>query len=274
MGSSAFLLPLEARGLYREMLTQAWRRGARLPNDHEAIKRAIGATDEEWDRNWPLISGYFRAKNGQLFNRTQVQIYQQTRRLQGARSDAGRRGGLKTQALKRQAKPQANKQATQEATAQTKLNPPSPSPSPISTNGVVQVPALVSTRGVVQTTVPPAASNVRSKTPSFTGQRLVVFDWMVADLRRLLGKHFNGFDVYSWFFTLDTAAEREDILIPQRDGGEWLQARTIEEALRRGLKMATATTRPDPLNRSMFAPGTSTEELTVALKGALTEKRR
>ena len=29
-GSSGFLLPLEARGLYREMLTQAWQRGGRL----------------------------------------------------------------------------------------------------------------------------------------------------------------------------------------------------------------------------------------------------
>src|SRR3954467_10029089 len=53
MGSSAFLLPMEPRGVYREMLTQAWRRGARLPNDHETIRRAIGCTDSEWKRCWP-----------------------------------------------------------------------------------------------------------------------------------------------------------------------------------------------------------------------------
>ena len=47
MGSSAFGLPIEIRGLYREMLSQAWRRGARLPNDHEQIKRMTGVTDQD-----------------------------------------------------------------------------------------------------------------------------------------------------------------------------------------------------------------------------------
>ena len=46
-GSSAALLPLEARGLYREMLTQAWRREGRLPSSPEAIKRAVRCTDAE-----------------------------------------------------------------------------------------------------------------------------------------------------------------------------------------------------------------------------------
>jgi hypothetical protein len=66
MGSSAFLLPLEPRGLYREMLTQAWRGGARLPLDHEAIRRAIGATAEEWARAWPFVSTYWREADGVL----------------------------------------------------------------------------------------------------------------------------------------------------------------------------------------------------------------
>jgi hypothetical protein len=60
MGSSAFLLPQEPRGVYREMLTQAWRRGARLPNDHEAIRRATGTTLAEWERCWPLVKDYWR----------------------------------------------------------------------------------------------------------------------------------------------------------------------------------------------------------------------
>jgi len=51
---------MEARGVYREMLTQAWRRGARLPNDHEAIRRAIGATVGEWRRSWPLVKKFWR----------------------------------------------------------------------------------------------------------------------------------------------------------------------------------------------------------------------
>jgi uncharacterized protein YdaU (DUF1376 family) len=74
-GSSAFGLPLEARGLYREMLTQAWRRGAQLPNDHEMIRRLVGATSKEWKRSWPLVTRFWRVEGGSLVNETQVQIY-------------------------------------------------------------------------------------------------------------------------------------------------------------------------------------------------------
>ncbi len=65
-GSSAFLLPMEARGLYREMLSQAWRRGGRLPNDPEAIQRAVGCTAVEWERSWPKIRGYLREDGDSL----------------------------------------------------------------------------------------------------------------------------------------------------------------------------------------------------------------
>jgi len=77
MGSSAFLLPLEARGLYREMLTQAWRRGAKLPDCPDAIQRACGVSPDEWERAWPLVRGYWIAKDGELWNETQRLIYRE-----------------------------------------------------------------------------------------------------------------------------------------------------------------------------------------------------
>lgn len=75
MGSSAFLLPMEARGLYREMLTQAWRRGAWLPNDPVAIQRAVGATNDEWMRSWPFVARFWRIDGDKIVNDTQVEIY-------------------------------------------------------------------------------------------------------------------------------------------------------------------------------------------------------
>ena len=75
IGSSGFLLPMEARGVYREMLTQSWRRGAKLPNDHEAIRRAIGATPGEWRRSWPKVAGFWRVDGDDLVNDTQLAIY-------------------------------------------------------------------------------------------------------------------------------------------------------------------------------------------------------
>jgi len=91
IGSSGFLLPMEARGVYREMLTQSWRRGARLPNDHEAIRRAIGATVGEWRRAWPLVKKFWRVDGESLVNDTQVGVYEEAR----GRSDRASARGLK-----------------------------------------------------------------------------------------------------------------------------------------------------------------------------------
>jgi uncharacterized protein YdaU (DUF1376 family) len=73
--SRAFLLPMEARGVYREMLSQAWCRGAELPNDPKAIQRIIGATPDEWRRAWPLVKPFWRVRGKALVNDTQVAIY-------------------------------------------------------------------------------------------------------------------------------------------------------------------------------------------------------
>jgi uncharacterized protein YdaU (DUF1376 family) len=78
VGSRGFLLPMEARGLYREMLTQAWRRGARLPNDPEAIRRAVGATLSEWRRCWPRVKPFWKVEGSFIVNNTQVGVYQET----------------------------------------------------------------------------------------------------------------------------------------------------------------------------------------------------
>jgi hypothetical protein len=58
------------------------------------------------------------------------------------------------------------------------------------------------------------------------------------DLRRLLGSRTEDFDLHAWFFELDATAAKTGQVIPQRDGGKWLQARTLEEALRRGFVVA------------------------------------
>jgi uncharacterized protein YdaU (DUF1376 family) len=74
-GSSAALLPMETRGVYREMLSEAWRRGGRLPNDHDAIRRAIRCTEDEWSRAWPKVRRYWREDGDDLVNDTQLEVY-------------------------------------------------------------------------------------------------------------------------------------------------------------------------------------------------------
>ena len=73
--SSAFYLPPAPKGIYREMLTQAWARGATLPADLALVQRIIGVTRDEWDQAWPLIERYWKRDGVVLANETQLQIY-------------------------------------------------------------------------------------------------------------------------------------------------------------------------------------------------------
>jgi uncharacterized protein YdaU (DUF1376 family) len=92
-GSSAFLLSIEARGLYREMLTQSWRRECRLPADHEAIRRVIGCTTQEWKRCWPKIERYWRRDGEYLVNETQLGIWAEAAAAHGRAVERARKGG-------------------------------------------------------------------------------------------------------------------------------------------------------------------------------------
>lgn len=78
--SSAALLTMEQQGVYRTMLSQAWLRGARLPNDEQAIQRAIRCSREEWERSWPAVRGYWRVDGEWLVNDTQLEVYLKTKR--------------------------------------------------------------------------------------------------------------------------------------------------------------------------------------------------
>lgn len=91
--SSAQALSIEARGLYREMLSHAWIRGARLPNDHDGIRRIVGCTPQEWRRAWPKIARYWRVEENQLVNDTQLTIYGSAKAMVERASERGRRGG-------------------------------------------------------------------------------------------------------------------------------------------------------------------------------------
>lgn len=91
-GSSASALPIHARGLYREMLTQAWRRGAKLPTDPEQIQRLCRVTSKEWKRCWPLVRSYWRLDGLSLVNDTQLEIYAESLARAEGGSVKGRKG--------------------------------------------------------------------------------------------------------------------------------------------------------------------------------------
>lgn len=134
MGSSAFSLPIDARGLYREMLSQAWRRGARLPNDPDQVRRLTGVTMREWKKVWPAVRKYWRVVGDSLVNDTQLEVYADAKARVEVASSRGKKGAqARAQALAR-ARAQAlleqisgNAQAPAQAVPE--LQPPSLTPS-------------------------------------------------------------------------------------------------------------------------------------------------
>jgi uncharacterized protein YdaU (DUF1376 family) len=94
--SPAAALPIAARGLYREMLSRAWARGARLPNNPEAIRRVVGVTFEEWGGTWPLVSPYWQQSADGLWvlNETQVEIYTEAQAVNDRAIERSRKGNL------------------------------------------------------------------------------------------------------------------------------------------------------------------------------------
>lgn len=125
-GSPAAALPLLARGLYREMLTRAWRLGGWLPNDHGAIQRLVRVTPAEWRKAWPLVSPYWREDGARIVNDTQLEVMAEARRRREEASEHGRRAANARHG-------QASGTARADARAVPEHQPPSPSPSPTPT---------------------------------------------------------------------------------------------------------------------------------------------
>jgi uncharacterized protein YdaU (DUF1376 family) len=130
-GSSAFLLPMEPRGLYREMLTQAWRRGGKLPNDPEAIRRAVGCTPSEWRRCWPKVEPYWRVDGDGLVNETQTDVIADAIAAHERAVKRGRKGGLGKAAKLLEQAERKHKNKQRQTTAQVQLEHKPPSLSPL-----------------------------------------------------------------------------------------------------------------------------------------------
>lgn len=94
--SRGHTLEMEARGLYREMLTQAWMLGAKLPNDHEQIRLLCACSLKVWKRCWPKVAPFWIEDPGdaaQLVNVTQVVVYLDAKAAADKASTRGAAGG-------------------------------------------------------------------------------------------------------------------------------------------------------------------------------------
>jgi uncharacterized protein YdaU (DUF1376 family) len=208
-GSRGFLLPLEARGLYREMLTQAWRRGARLPNNLEAIQRSIGVTKAEWRRCWPMVQPFWTVEGDSLVNETQVRIYAEARAGVERASEHGRRG--RSVQLARAGPGPGSGPARADARAQ-----PGPGPGP----------GLRSP--ISGTHSPPSASSVNARAREhglhvFCGANFCVSPRMHELLEQELGDKRTTVDLLEVYRRLDARGEAIPDLLP------WLKREIARE---------------------------------------------
>ena len=246
------------RGMYFEMLCEQWDKGS-LPDCPRACADALGGTDEEWLAAWPTLRRKFvdrrsRPRPGnlevhdptdcdpvrQLVNLRLERVRQARQAYVNSKKTAGREGGhSKAQKRKElEASTPLAEPSTPLAEPSTPLAPPLAKPS-FHFKGKGEEGKDLISEGSGRENVPPARASARSKHPTFSGQRFVVFEWMLDDLHKLLGtQNFEAFDLHEWFAALDARAEQSGIVIPQRDGGKWLQEQTLAEASRRGLLIA------------------------------------
>lgn len=256
------------KGMYREMLDEQWdNQGVGLPDCPRACAELLGGTEEEWLENWPVLRRKFvdrrsRPRNGapdyhdpsdhdparHIINLRLEKQRKSQRDFITKQREAGSRGGhSKAAKLKvlEAGKPIGSLENSVGSPESATKNPGEPLAAAVANSSSSLHSTASASAFALHSTAPaspPAkasAAEARSGRPIFKGQRLTVFEFMLDDLRRMLGAHFDAFDAHEWFYELDARAERSGLVIPQRDGGKWLQDQTLVEAQRRGLPIAT-----------------------------------
>lgn len=103
-------LDCAGRSIYRELLDLCYAQGS-IPKDPVVLMRHCGATKEEWDRTWPVISHHFRSDkhdSGALLN-DQASVFrknyfdycqeQREKGKKGGRPKSNKENGIKTNGL-------------------------------------------------------------------------------------------------------------------------------------------------------------------------------
>lgn len=211
------------RGVYFEMLLEQWEK-RNMPDDANAVADRVASNADqvaEVIAAWPVVRVKFVRCTGDDKRIYNVPL-ERTRRAQREnlrnKQEAGRIAG-KASAAKRAQKHDLgvdDRSTTVQRSSTEKVSRGEGSTGKVSGEEIT----------------------ARSKRPIFTGQRLTVFEWQLDNCMKMLGPLTDDFDLHSWFGDLDQHAAQTNLVIPRRDGGEWLEARLLEECRRRGLPIA------------------------------------
>lgn len=232
--SSAYMdMTLEEQGAYRNLLDEAHLRGGPLPNDERILAKACGDAIA-WPRIQIAVMARFELRPDGWHNDTLDRILKESVRR------------AENQANYRNRKDNKSDNGRDNEGHNNPASPsPSPSPSLVSGTGTIsELKNKLIRKDVAAIKAPSNGSggtHARSKHPVFSGERFVVFDWMLEDMIRTLGPHTDKFDLHEWFFSLDAQARTSELVIARAEQWPWLQAALLDEATKRGLPIATVT---------------------------------
>lgn len=209
-------MSLAARGAYITLLAYQWDRGS-VPGTAVELARVWGCTTLLAKKLWVIVGARFvQGEDGQWRNaRLELE-----RQKQAARREALATNGRRGSDSRWQGHGPAIGKAIAPPLASTSQGDGLPSPSPS--------PSVVKERRLAAS-APDFVSNHRA----FKGQHLAVFDWMLMELRAMLGANADAFNLDEWFHELDGMAGKERAVVKNR--WKWIQEKTLAEADRRGL---------------------------------------
>lgn len=245
-GSIAFQrMSFSAKGVYLCMLFQQWREKQRnLPDDPQAVAEMIAVSTEqtaELAACWDVVRRKFvtsRHDAGRIYNVEVENTRRQQRAYYAKRRDDGRKGGLARAYNIKKRKDLILKHPTttlQHSATTLEAN----------VKGGQAIREEERREDKNREEQKGHAADFRSRRPIFTGQKLTVFEWMLEECMKTLGDFTDAFDLHAWFSELDQRAVRTNLVIPRRDGGEWLLAQLVAEAKRRGLPLVVVAEQSD-----------------------------
>ncbi len=221
-------LPTEDVGAYIRLLCYQWGKGA-VPSDTSTLARIAGLTRGRMVHVWQRIRRHFTEQGDGTFTNPRLERERQKQALY--REQQSRKG--KVSAANRTAtkgQPESNSGST---VVDARLQPePQPEPKSAISNLLSPSPDFSQKRA--------AAVDARSKRPIYTSDRFAVFEWQLDELSKMLGAHYEGFDLHAFFDTLSQQSRASGLVIPRSDSWGWLQAQVLAEAKRRHLPIASS----------------------------------
>ena len=221
------VMSMQERGVYITLICYCWQQGS-LPSSADQLARLCGTPAMSFRKLWPAILPCFRAAaSGERLTHPRLEHERKKQRaFRRRQADNGRLGGRPKKPNETQTKAVGFEIETQPAETIKPRKSSSSSVFDLRSSDFSQRAA--------------ATPDARSKRPVYTSDRFAVFEWQFEDLSKMLGAHFEAFDLHAFFDALSQQSRSSGLVIPRTEAWPWLQAQVLAEVKRRGLPIASA----------------------------------